>query len=111
MGRRADPARTERRNTLALDVNAPARGNIYDRDGNVMVAQTDAVALGIWPGQIQDGQEGKLLVELSRLTGKTTDAIAAMYQKAGADWYVAVGEASAQQVEERYDILPGLAVW
>jgi penicillin-binding protein 2 len=95
-------------NTLALDVNAPARGNIYDRDGNVMVAQTDAVALGIWPGQIQDGQEGKLLVELSRLTGKTTDAIAAMYQKAGADWYVAVGEASAQQVEERYDILSGI---
>lgn len=95
-------------NTLALDVQVPARGNIYDRDGNVMVAQTDAVALGIWPGQIQDGQEGRLLVELSRLTGKTTDSIAELYQKAGADWYVAVGEASAQQVEERYDILSSI---
>ncbi|MCD4672740.1 MAG: hypothetical protein K8R77_08765, partial [Anaerolineaceae bacterium] len=96
-------------NTLALDVKVPTRGNIYDRDGNVMVAQTDAVALGIWPGQIQDGQEGKLLVELSRLTGKTTDSIAEMYQDSGADWYVAVGEASAQQVEERYNILSGLS--
>jgi penicillin-binding protein 2 len=95
-------------NTLALDVKAPARGNIYDRDGNVMVAQTEAVALGINPGGIPDGKDGRLLVELSRLTGKTTDAIAAMYQKAGADWYVAVGEASAQQVEERYDILSGI---
>jgi len=95
-------------NTLALDVQVPARGNIYDRDGNVMVAQTDAVALGIWPGQIPDGGDGRLLVELSRLTGKTTDAIAAMYQKAGADWYVAVGEASAQEVEDRYDILSGI---
>ena len=57
-------------NTLALDVKVPARGNIYDRDGNVMVAQTDAVALGIWPGQIADGQEGRLLVELSRPDGK-----------------------------------------
>jgi penicillin-binding protein 2 len=96
-------------NTLALDVQIPARGNIYDRDGNVMVGQTDAVALGIWPGQVNDRQEDKLLVELSRLTGKTTDAIAAMYQKAGADWYVAVGETSAQQVEDRYDILSGIS--
>lgn len=95
-------------NTLALDVKVPTRGNIYDRDGKVMVAQTDAVALGIWPGQIQNGQEGRLLAELSRLTGKTPGAIAALYEDAGADWYVAVGEASAQQVEERYDILSGL---
>ncbi len=95
-------------NTLALDVKAPARGNIYDRDGNVMVAQTDAVALGINPGAIPDGKDGRLLVELSRLTGKTTDAIAAMYQDAGANWYVAVGEATAQEVEEKYDVLSGI---
>jgi penicillin-binding protein 2 len=95
-------------NTLALDVKVPTRGNIYDRDGNVMVAQADAVALGIWPGQIVSTQESRLLVELSRLTGKTPDSIAALYKSAGADWYVAVGEASAQEVQERYNILSGL---
>jgi len=96
-------------NRLAMDVSTPSRGEIYDRDGNVMVAEADAVALGIVPGQIEDGREGKLLDELSRLTGKTTESIQALYEDArGTNWYFPVGETSAQERDLRYDALSGL---
>jgi penicillin-binding protein 2 len=95
-------------NSLALDYKIPARGNIYDKSGSAIVAQDDAVALGIIPGQIGDGQEGTLLSELSKLTGKTPLAIRALYSKAGADWYVPVGEAASSIVQNRFDILSSL---
>lgn len=96
-------------NTLALDVKVPTRGNIYDRDGQVMVAQADAVALGVLPGEIDPKQEERLLIELSRLTGRTIESIVDQYSDAGANWYVGVGEAPQQAVDDRYDILAGLS--
>jgi penicillin-binding protein 2 len=41
-------------NYLSMDISAPARGNIYDRDGNALVAQYEIVALGITPVCIGD---------------------------------------------------------
>jgi cell division protein FtsI/penicillin-binding protein 2 len=95
-------------NSLALDYKIPARGNIYDKNGSAIVAQDDAVALGIIPGQIGDGQEGTLLSQLSKLTGKTPLAIKALYSNAGSDWYVAVGEAAASTVQNSFDTLSSL---
>ncbi|MDR3576649.1 MAG: penicillin-binding transpeptidase domain-containing protein [Anaerolineaceae bacterium] len=95
-------------NHLALDYKIPARGNIYDKSGSALVAQDDAVALGIIPGQIGDGQEGTLLGVLSKLTGKTPLSIKALYANAGSNWYVAVGEAAASTVQNSYDTLSSL---
>ena len=96
-------------NRLAMDVSTPSRGEIYDRNGKVIVAEADAVALGIVPNQIEDGREGKLLDELSRLTGKTTESIQALYEDArGTNWYFPVGETSAQERDLRYSSLSGL---
>ncbi|HMD88688.1 MAG TPA: penicillin-binding transpeptidase domain-containing protein [Anaerolineaceae bacterium] len=95
-------------NNLALDYKIPARGNIYDKNGSAIVAQDDAVALGIIPGQIGDGQEGTLLDTLAKLTGKTPLAIKALYANAGSNWYVAVGEAAASTVQNSYDTLSSL---
>jgi cell division protein FtsI/penicillin-binding protein 2 len=96
-------------NRVVMDINTPARGNLYDRNGSVLVGQTDAYALGIIPGEIGDGQEGRLLTELARLTGKTTQSIQALYEDIrGAAWYVPVGEAPANEVLARYDVLSGL---
>lgn len=94
--------------SLAVDYNIPARGNIYDRSGKVLATRMDAYALGIVPGQIAEGMENRLLQEVSDLTGKTTEQIKALYENAGADWYVPVGEASAQAVNSNLDLLISL---
>ena len=95
-------------NLLAMDIKVPTRGNIYDRNGGTLVAQSDAVALGITPGGIEDGQEDTLLYELSNLTGLNPDYIQTLYEYAGDDWYIPIGEATKQSVDKRYDVLAGL---
>ena len=95
-------------NKLALDLRVPKRGNILDRKGEPIVAQSEAYALGILPGQIGEGQEGQLLYQLSQLTGKPQQSIRASYENAGPDWYIAVGEASADEVNARWNILTSL---
>ncbi len=95
-------------NFLSMDITAPARGNIYDIDGNALVAQSDVVALGITPGLIEDGQEGTLISYLSRLTDLNGDYIRSLYANAGPDWYIAVGETAKSNVDRYYDTLSSL---
>ena len=91
-------------NKLAMDCKVPSRGDIYDRDGEPIVAQASAVALGIVPGQINLDFEGSLLSELSRVTSKTPEEIYASYQNAGLDWYVPVGEVTEAEAERLLNI-------
>jgi len=97
-------------NHLALDVKIPTRSDIYARSGKTksIITQTEAVALGIVPGEIGAGHEGQLLNQLSALTGKTQQAIKALYENAGPNWYVPVGEAALADVTARYDVLSAL---
>lgn len=112
-------------NRLSMDYESPIRGNIYgkiDKDTNpdnldedknkdkLLVNQTKAVAFYIVPGQLNPDQEGTLLAELSNLFGQPNrEAIRARYAFAGADWYVAMGEASLEEVNRRYGVLSGLS--
>ncbi|MBI3241997.1 MAG: hypothetical protein HYZ49_06860 [Chloroflexi bacterium] len=93
-------------NSLFMDYKIPARANVYDRNGLAFAAQAEAVAIGIVPGQITD--EDTLLRELSALTGRHPEVIKALYQNAQPDWYIQVGEASAEQVAERFNVLSTL---
>ena len=95
-------------NRLMMDITIPARGNIYDADGSALAAQSDAVALGIVPGRIEEGRESALLVELSNLTGLNTDYIRSLYEFAAPEWYIPVGDVSAQAVQQRFDVLSSL---
>ncbi|MEW6180336.1 MAG: penicillin-binding transpeptidase domain-containing protein [Chloroflexota bacterium] len=95
-------------NRLVMDISIPSRGNIYDVNGSALAAQSDAVALGIIPGQIEEGEEGTLLVELSNLTGLNTDYIRSLYEFAAPDWYIPVADVSAQAVQSRFEVLSSL---
>jgi len=92
-------------NRLAMDYKIPARGDIYDRNGHAIATQSTVYALGLQPGLINPDQEGTLLSELSRLTGKTADEIAASYANADPSWYIPVGEVSADEIKGRYNYL------
>ncbi len=95
-------------NYLSMDISAPARGNIYDRDGNALVAQSEIVALGITPGQIGDEQHGAVVSYLSELTGENPDYIRSLYEYAGDDWYIPIGETARSNVDRYYNILSTL---
>lgn len=95
-------------NYLSMDISAPARGNIYDRNGEALVAQSEVVALGITPGGIGDDQHGTLVTYLSRLTGLNADYIRSLYEFAGPDWYIPVGETARANVDRYYNILSSI---
>jgi len=98
-------------NTLRMEYLIPSRANIYDADGQALVAQADATALGLFPDQIDPDQENTLLSELYRLTGIYPDEIVARYEDfpPGADWYLPLMAVSADEVSQRESVLSGLS--
>jgi penicillin-binding protein 2 len=96
-------------NHLALDYTIPTRGNIYDRNDNALAADTEAVALGVVPGNIGYNQFGKVDTYLSVLTGLTVQRVQQLYSNAAPLWYVAVGTTTKQEVDERYTQLSELS--
>jgi cell division protein FtsI/penicillin-binding protein 2 len=94
-------------NRLRMEHSIPSRGNIYDRDGRALVAQTEATALGLFPGRINPDQEDRLLTELARLTGMRSDTIRLMYENfpPGSDWYLPLRAVSAEVYQQREGIL------
>jgi len=75
----------------------PDRGTIYDRNGVPMVSETDAVAIGVVPGEI-DSSNDTTAPGLSRLLGIPAADIQALYAGKPPDQYIAVGEASAAEM-------------
>ena len=95
-------------NKLQLDYKVPSRGDIYDRNGNVIATTSDAVALGLIPGQIQSDQEDTLVAELAKLTGRTQQSIRDLYANALPNSYIPVGEVPAQDYNDRASVLGNL---
>lgn len=95
-------------NTLQIEYRIPARGDIYDRQGNAIATQSEAVALGLVPGEIDAEQEGFLLNVLFQLTGLRPDTIRQRYAYAQPDWYIPVGEISIQEYSANRGVLASL---
>jgi len=98
-------------NTLALDLKAPTRGNIYDRNGQAVAIASDIYALGIVKGATDADQEGTLLSALSRLTGKDALWIKALYDNNFIydGTYVPIGEVTHEAFIRNYETLSGLS--
>src|SRR5574341_953987 len=91
-------------NHLEMDYQIPARGNIYDRGGLPIAAQSDAYALGIVPGQMGSKSGGILVAELSNLCGISQDDIWKEINAAQPDWYIAMCEASPEETKNVLDL-------
>ena len=98
-------------NYMGMERFIPARANIYDREGHALVAQTDATAIGLVPGQIDSEQEDALFSWLERLTGLKADDIRLRYENfpPGVDWYLPLGEVPSNEIEKNIGILSGLS--
>lgn len=96
-------------NSLAMEYSRPARANIYDRNGLGLAVQgqSKAVAVSVLPGRITD--EAGVLSALSSLLGLSPEAIRQKYASVPADWYVPIGEASAEAVQTNYATLSALS--
>jgi penicillin-binding protein 2 len=94
-------------NMLQLTRLVPSRGNIYDRDGSVIVAYAEALSLGLTPSQIDPEREDKLLNALGRELDMPPEVIYAMYEDypPNVDWYLPLGARSLEAVEGRIGIL------
>ncbi len=95
-------------NTLQIEYRIPARGDIYDREGKAIATQSEAVALGLVPGEIDPDQESFLLNVLFQLTGLRPDTIRQRYAYAQPDWYIPVGEISMEEYTANRGVLASL---
>jgi penicillin-binding protein 2 len=91
---------------LRLSTRAPSRGNIYDRNGLGLAVQGELVEVGVVPGHIVD--EAALLAQLSAILGKSPADLQALYAEARPDWYVPLGQISAETGQANYDLLSSL---
>ena len=93
-------------NTLAIEYKTPSRGDIYDRNGKVLVAgETNAVSIGLISGGLDPAQEEDLFYSLWLLTGFEAAEIRQKLAEARAGWYVPLAEVPAALVQAQFDVL------
>ena len=98
-------------NVLKMDYSVPSRGNIYDRSGNAVAAQSDAYAFSVIPGQVTEQSSGSLLSEAWRLCGTSQDLLAQEIQNTPAQFPIPLCEASEKEAERTLSIAPGGLQW
>jgi len=98
-------------NVLRMDYSVPSRGNIYDRNGDGLVAQSDAYAFYILPGNVTEESLGTLLSEVWRLCGISMEALAAEIQNTPAQYPIPLCEASEQESQRIRSVYPSGLEW
>ncbi len=95
-------------NNLLMDYRIPSRGNIYSSDGRALVAQADAVAIGLDTAAVDPDQEDGLLGEIYRLTGihpLTLSGMIEAWRPFG--YYLPVADISVDALAPREAVLAG----
>lgn len=98
-------------NVLRMDYSIPSRGNIYDRDGDVVAAQTDAYAFSIIPGNVTEESLPILLSEVKRLCGNDPEELAQEIANTPAFFPIPLCEASEQKSERIRSVYPAGLQW
>jgi len=98
-------------NVLRMDYSIPSRGNIYDRQGDVIAAQSDAYAFSIIPGNVTDESLGSLLSEVWRLCGISQEQLADEIANTPAFFPIYLCEASSQESERIRSVAPSGLQW
>jgi penicillin-binding protein 2 len=95
-------------NNLRMDYRIPSRGNIYASDGRALVAQADAVAIGLDTAKVDPEQEDALLGEIYRLTGIQPERLSGMIEAwRPFGYYLPVADISVDALAPREAVLAG----
>jgi cell division protein FtsI/penicillin-binding protein 2 len=95
-------------NNLYMEYRIPSRGNIYSSDGRALVAQADAVAIGLDTAAVDPDQEDSLLGEIYRLTGVHPETLSGMIEAwRPYGYYLPVADISVDALGSREAVLAG----
>ena len=98
-------------NVLRMDYSVPSRGEIYDRDGDVLAAQSDAHAFYVIPGNVTEESRGVLLSEVQTLCGISPELLAQEIANTPAQYPIPLCGASTQESERIRSISPSGLGW
>jgi cell division protein FtsI/penicillin-binding protein 2 len=91
-------------NRLQMDITTPSRGNIYDRDGSAIVAQSEAWAIGLDTSNLDPNNVGSLLALLYEATNVRPESIKPkIAEYAANNQYLPVADLSPEQLAPYYD--------
>lgn len=94
-------------NNLVMEYSVPARGDIYDKDGQAIVSQSDALAFGIQTELIDYELYGTLTTEFGKLCGYDPEYIKDLIDTNGPGYYIPMCEASREEAQRLLSINPG----
>jgi cell division protein FtsI/penicillin-binding protein 2 len=95
-------------NNLFMEYRIPSRGNIYSSDGRALVAQADAVAIGLDTAAVNPDEEDGLLGEIYRLTGVHPETLSGMIEAwRPLGYYLPVADISVDALAPREAVLAG----
>jgi penicillin-binding protein 2 len=94
---------------LRLDILAPERGRILDRNGDLLAGTLEAAAVGLYPDYMEPDRAGSILSLLARLTGQSVDQIESRYinYAPGTVGYLQLGEVPLAENSNLIEILSG----
>ncbi|HSK87214.1 MAG TPA: penicillin-binding transpeptidase domain-containing protein [Anaerolineales bacterium] len=98
-------------NVLRMDYEIPARGNIYDRNGDALAAQADGYAFSIIPGNVTDESIGTLASEVSRLCGVSLEGLIEQINNTPDLYAIPLCEASEEESARIRSIYPSGLEW
>lgn len=98
-------------NVLRMDYEIPARGNIYDHNGDALAAQSDADAFYIIPGNVTEDSMGPLVSEASRLCGIDMQTLIDKINNTPAQYAIPLCTASDQESQRLRGMSPSGLQW
>lgn len=90
-------------NTLSLERFVPTRGIIYDHNGEPLAANTQAVAIGVIPSLICEGDGPYVISELARVSRRPAGELNELIfpEDRDPEYYVPIVEVSAEEFDAR----------
>jgi len=98
-------------NVLKMNYSIPSRGNIYDRNGDVIAAQADAYAFYVIPGNVTDDSLDALLTQAWLLCGISPEILSEQIFNTPAQFPIPLCEASEQESERIRNVYPSGLEW